>query len=140
MLTPSTPNTGQQHLFYTELFAQLEQRDPLIKLANVIDWKVFEDAFSKHYCHDNGRPSKTNTLNCKGSYPNTACLKPAKQIILFYQWVLAQQPKDKNKIYSLHEPHAYAISKGKDHKRYEYGNKVHRLSQRQQHRGWRCQS
>ena len=34
---------------------------------------------------------------------------------LFYQRVLAQQPKDKNKIYSLHEPHAYAIGKGKDH-------------------------
>ena len=58
MLTPSTPNTGQQNLFHTELFAQLDQRDPLIQLANVIDWKVFEDAFSKHYCHDNGRPSK----------------------------------------------------------------------------------
>ena len=58
MLTPSTPNTGQQNLFHTELFSQLDQRDPLIKLANVIDWKVFEDAFSKHYCHDNGRPSK----------------------------------------------------------------------------------
>ena len=36
----------------------------------------------------------------------------------------AQQPKDKNKIYSLREPHAYAMGKGKDHKRYEYGNKV----------------
>ena len=58
MLTPSTPNTGQQNLFSTELFAQLDPRDPLIKLANVIDWKVFEDEFSKHYCHDNGRPSK----------------------------------------------------------------------------------
>ena len=64
MLTPSIPNTGQQNLLSTELFAQLDQRDPLIKLANVIDWKVFEDEFSKHYCHDNGRPSnKTNTLN-----------------------------------------------------------------------------
>ncbi len=51
MLTPSTPNTGQQNLFHTELFSQLDQRDPLIQLANVIDWKVFEDAFSKHYCH-----------------------------------------------------------------------------------------
>ena len=58
MLTPSTPNTGQQNLFHTELFSQLDPRDPLIQLANVIDWKVFEDAFSKHYCHDNGRPSK----------------------------------------------------------------------------------
>ncbi len=58
MLTPSTPNTGQQNLFHTELFSQLDPRDPLIQLANVIDWKVFEDALSKHYCRDNGRPSK----------------------------------------------------------------------------------
>jgi IS5 family transposase len=43
---------------------------------------------------------------------------------LFYQQVLAQQPKDKNKIYSLHEPDVYVIAKGKDHKQYEYGNKV----------------
>ncbi len=43
---------------------------------------------------------------------------------LFYEQVLAQQPKDKNKIYSLHEPQAYCIAKGKDHKQYEYGNKV----------------
>ncbi len=43
---------------------------------------------------------------------------------LFYERVLAQQPKDKNKIYSLHEPQVYCIAKGKDHKQYEYGNKV----------------
>lgn len=43
---------------------------------------------------------------------------------LFYQRVLSQQPKDKNKIYSLHEPSVYVIAKGKDHKKYEYGNKV----------------
>jgi hypothetical protein len=30
---------------------------------------------------------------------------------LFYQQVLAQQPKDKNKIYSLHEPDVYVIAK-----------------------------
>jgi hypothetical protein len=42
---------------------------------------------------------------------------------LFYQRVLAQKPKDKNKIYSLHEPDVYVIAKGKDHKQYEYGNK-----------------
>ena len=43
---------------------------------------------------------------------------------LFYERVLAQKPKDKNKIYSLHEPQVYCIAKGKDHKQYEYGNKV----------------
>lgn len=43
---------------------------------------------------------------------------------IFYERVLAQQPKDKNKIYALHEPHVYCIGKGKDHKQYEYGNKI----------------
>jgi IS5 family transposase len=43
---------------------------------------------------------------------------------LFYEKVLAQKPKDKNKIYSLHEPDVYCMAKGKDHKQYEYGNKV----------------
>jgi IS5 family transposase len=35
-----------------------------------------------------------------------------------------QQPKDKNKLYSLHEPEVRCISKGKAHKRYEFGQKV----------------
>ena len=43
---------------------------------------------------------------------------------LFYERVLNQQPKDHDKIYSLHEPDVYCIAKGKDHKPYEYGNKV----------------
>lgn len=43
---------------------------------------------------------------------------------LLYERVLSQQPKDKNKIYSLHKPQVYCIAKGKDHKPYEYGNKV----------------
>ncbi len=41
-----------------------------------------------------------------------------------YQKVLNQQIKDKNKIYSLHEPDIYCIGKGKDHKPYEYGRKA----------------
>ena len=43
---------------------------------------------------------------------------------LLYERVLAQQPKDKNKIYSLHEPQVYCVAKGKDHKQYEYGSKA----------------
>ena len=35
-----------------------------------------------------------------------------------------QQRKDKNKIYSVHEPTVECISKGKAHKRYEFGCKV----------------
>jgi IS5 family transposase len=41
-----------------------------------------------------------------------------------FKKVLAQKRTDKNKIYSLHEPHVNCISKGKEHKKYEFGNKV----------------
>jgi IS5 family transposase len=35
-----------------------------------------------------------------------------------------QQPHDKRKLYSLHEPEVVCISKGKAHKRYEFGQKI----------------
>lgn len=35
-----------------------------------------------------------------------------------------QQPQDANKLYSLHEPEVQCLSKGKAHKRYEFGQKV----------------
>ncbi len=38
--------------------------------------------------------------------------------------IRCQQPKDKNKLYSLHEPEVQCISKGKAHKRYEFGQKI----------------
>jgi|ERR1035438_2138666 IS5 family transposase len=41
-----------------------------------------------------------------------------------FQKVLAQQKHDKQKIYSLHEPHVQCIGKGKEHKKYEFGSKV----------------
>ncbi len=51
--------------------------------------------------------------------PQHGLLETYQPDFLFYQRPFisrrgAQQPKDKNKIYSLHEPHAYVISKGKD--------------------------
>ena len=41
-----------------------------------------------------------------------------------YQRVLKQKRADKHKIYSLHEPHVYCMSKGKEHQRYEFGTKI----------------
>jgi len=38
--------------------------------------------------------------------------------------LLAQKTKDRRKLYSLHEPAVDCISKGKAHKRYEFGTKV----------------
>ena len=37
---------------------------------------------------------------------------------------MSQEKKSKNKLYSVHEPDVECISKGKAHKRYEFGNKV----------------
>lgn len=41
-----------------------------------------------------------------------------------YRRVLRQQLGDRNKIYSLHEPQVYCMSKGKEHKKYEFGSKA----------------
>ncbi|MBK7226892.1 MAG: transposase [Saprospiraceae bacterium] len=42
--------------------------------------------------------------------------------------VLSQKRQDNNKIYSLHETNVQCISKGKQHKKFEFGNKVSIMS------------
>jgi Transposase DDE domain./Transposase domain (DUF772). len=44
--------------------------------------------------------------------------------LTLFNKVLSQKREDKNKVYSLHEPHVHCISKGKAHKKYEFGSKV----------------
>lgn len=51
----------------------------------------------------------------------TVILKPVFELI---DRLLKQTRHDKNKIYSLHEPHVECISKGKAHKKYEFGCKA----------------
>jgi len=41
-----------------------------------------------------------------------------------FQKVLAQKREDTGKVYSLHEPQVKCFSKGKEHKKYEFGSKV----------------
>jgi transposase, IS5 family len=56
MLTnsPQNPQLG----FFSSLSDQLNAKHPLVLLAGKMDWPLFEKEFSKHYCKDNGRPSK----------------------------------------------------------------------------------
>lgn len=61
---------------------------------------------------------------CRRTLPCYALFERYQKDFLFYERVLNQQPNDHNKIYSLHEPDVYCVGKGKDHKPYEYGNKV----------------
>ena len=49
---------------------------------------------------------------------------PHHDDLALYRRVLAQRRKDSDKVYSLHEPDVKCISRGKDHKKYEFGNKV----------------
>jgi IS5 family transposase len=55
---------------------------------------------------------------------SSAGLNRYKNTIALFERVLKQKKADINKIYSLHEPNVYCISKGKAHKKYEYGSKV----------------
>lgn len=47
-----------------------------------------------------------------------------KEKIEIFNRILNQKKKDKEKIYSIHEPKVYCISKGKEHKKYEFGAKA----------------
>ncbi|CAB5498695.1 hypothetical protein, partial [uncultured Gammaproteobacteria bacterium] len=40
MLTKSSPISTQLNFFHSELFSQLDVKDPLIQLANTINWTV----------------------------------------------------------------------------------------------------
>lgn len=53
--------------------------------------------------------------------PNETTIQPK---LALFKKVLAQEKNSKNKIYSLHEPDTYCMSKGKAHKKYEYGCKA----------------
>lgn len=55
--------------------------------------------------------------------PASVLDKYAEDFALFHKG-LSQKRGGKNKLYSLHEPHVYCMSKGKEHKRYEFGTKV----------------
>lgn len=46
------------------------------------------------------------------------------ELLLRADRIRRQQPQDSHKLYSLHEPEVQCISKGKAHKRYEFGQKV----------------
>ena len=53
-----SPSTARQASLFWELESMLDPKHPLFKLANLVDWKMFEDEFSPLYCKDNGRTAK----------------------------------------------------------------------------------
>jgi len=55
---------------------------------------------------------------------SSECSPGLERLLQLAQRLLNQQRHDRNKLYSIHEPEVECISKGKAHKRYEFGCKV----------------
>ena len=64
-----------------------------------------------------GRLVRELRRNLKGNHDYDSLLD-------LFERVLSQERNSPGKIYSLHEPEVQCISKGKEHKKYEFGNKV----------------
>ena len=47
-----------------------------------------------------------------------------KDEIALFERILKQKRQDKDKVYSIHEPHTQCIAKGKQHRPYEFGSKA----------------
>ena len=47
----------QTQVFGNDLLSQLDPNDALLKLADVIEWWRFDEAFSQYYSEDKGRPA-----------------------------------------------------------------------------------
>ena len=60
-LLPSPPKKHQPNLFHSQLRDMLDSNDPLVALADTIDWDIFDESFSKYYS-DDGRPAKSIRL------------------------------------------------------------------------------
>ena len=46
------------------------------------------------------------------------------KLLELFETILSQRRNSRKKIYSIHGPEVQCISKGKEHKKYEFGNKV----------------
>ena len=75
----------------------------------------------KHFKTLVGRVSR----DCKRQIENNELLQQEfAEILSQTDHLLTRKASDKNKLYSLHEPAVSCISKGKSHKKYEFGSKV----------------
>lgn len=118
-----SPDPAQLNLLPQRLEDLVNPKHPLCKLAKRIPRDDLEKHFS-HLYHHGGRLAKpirlmVELLILKQLYN----LSDESIEIEIYQQILNQQKNSTNNIYSLHEPQVYCISKGKEHKKYEFGSK-----------------
>ncbi len=62
-MTPEKPQKSPSHdLFRNRLDNMLNHRHELYRLADLIDWSMFDTEFGSLYCPDNGCPAKATRL------------------------------------------------------------------------------
>jgi len=49
---PNPSKNNQPNLFYSQLRDMLDSNDPLVALADSIDWSFFEQEFAKYYSNE----------------------------------------------------------------------------------------
>jgi len=59
---PLSSELSQLQLFQSRLDSQLNPDHPLFRLADLIDWDRFDDAYAPLYCEDNGAPALPTRL------------------------------------------------------------------------------
>jgi len=98
---------------------QMKRAKKAIKHLKTIVGRVVRDVERKIKINSQANPLIKNDQKIKENLTEVfnSILDQTKQL-------LAQERNSKNKIYSLHEPDVHCISKGKAHKRYEFGCKV----------------
>jgi IS5 family transposase len=101
-----TYNRELKQLMIDQRFHSHPKRKKKAKAAarriKVIAGKIYRDLYRKL------------TDNQKNQY---------SKLFAIFDTILAQQKDGKNKIYSIHQPHVKCIAKGKEAKKYEFGNK-----------------
>ena len=112
-------------IFEVALESFIDMNHELVLLSKQIDWEALESEFAEYYCADNGRPSvpirkMVGDITRKMNERQLSLY--GKDLELFVR-VINQERNDKDKVYSLDEPDVQCISKGKEHKKYEFGNK-----------------
>ena len=111
---------SQSFLFTSKLQQILNDQHPLYKLASSIDWQVIEKQLACCYSEDMGRPANATRLMVGLHYLKHTYNESDERTSKIY----SQKRDDGNKLYSLDAPEVECISKGKAHKRYEFGCKV----------------
>ena len=87
-----------------------------------------EGCFRENYCVGGDSASsacspevtRRRPRGCSKNYFKVSLMVNAAEIV---EKEMKQERSDKDKVYSLHEPEVECISKGKEHKKYEFGNK-----------------